>query len=181
MTAKSDDLSSLSVLPVAEQVEAQAEVETEAESENAEQEVNTTEESSDASNETVIANVKQETEETDGASAAAASEDLDDTVILPNDEGAPPAARPRVEIIRDYTPTHQSPDKVPTPPPDMSGHIRGVQGMELGGIINSDISQGSVLTPTTGVKKNFKALVDASSNVEPPSTAEKKNSGAEID
>ena len=201
ITAKSDDLSSLSILPVSEQAEAQSEVQTEAtggEDKKGEEagateegeEVNTTDESSEASNETsnetVIANVKQEAKEDDGAAgggaADSATEELDDTVILPGeDDGPPPPSRPRVKIIRDYTPTHQSPDKVPTPPPDMSGHIRGVQGMEAGGLINSEISQGSTLTPTRGVKKNFKALVDASSNVEPPSTAEKKNSGAEID
>ena len=183
VTAESDDLSSLSILPVAES-------ETEAGAAAGESgEVNTAESGSEVNTEesasgdmTVIANVKHEGADVEDKEAetggATAEDDLDDTLILPPDEQL--GAKPKVTIVKDYVETHQSPDKVPTPPPDRTGHIAGVQSMTRHGKISSEMNQ-EPLTPGTQVKQNFKALVDATNDMEAPSTAEKKAKKEEID
>ena len=183
VTAESDDLSSLSILPVAEgEADAGAAAGESSEVNTAESGSEVNAEDSASGDVTVIANVKQEeadAEDKEAETGGATGEDnLDDTLILPPDEQL--GAKPRVTIVKDYVETHQSPDKVPTPPPDKTGHIAGVQSMTRHGKINSEINQ-EPLTPGTQVKQNFKALVDATNNMEAPSTAEKKAKKEEID
>ena len=174
VSTKSDDLSSLSVLPIEEIQSEDASGDKEEVFEEAEETLDSATEES-ASDITVIEKEDNKFEE----------ESLDDTVLLPQDDqeaaGAAGGVKPRVEIVRDYDEVHQSPDKILTPPPDKTGHIAGVQGMTKLGKVNSEVTQEPPLTPGTIMKQNFKSLVEATKDVQPPNTAEKKAGGNEID
>ena len=112
-TVSSDDLSSLSVLPVDEKL-SQALADTTKESDA---------EVTDNLEETVI--------------RVDPDDDQPPVGEEPLKEGAVVTAGGTL-IIKDYVDQQQEPDKLATPPQDPTGHIKGVQGHTQGQIINSE-------------------------------------------
>ena len=75
-----------------------------------------------------------------------------------------------------HTDNNGSPDKLPTPPRDYTGHMVAVLGKTPAGTIDSSIESQSIMA------KMSKPLVNVSSEmVVPPNTEQKKQQGSEVD
>ena len=158
ITASSDDLSSLSVLCTGEVNVTESDVkETE----------ETTDEGEDEENleATVIIN-----EAGGGSQRADSLTPLGDEPPREEVEAGP--AKP-VIIINETPDIAQSPDKVPTPPPDATGHIYSVEAFAHGQTINSD--------PEVEVRRTMAALIANAPAVPTPNTEKKLAQSSQID
>ena len=90
----------------------------------------------------------------------------------PTEEVEAETAKP-VIIINETPDTAQSPDKVPTPPPDVTGHIYSVEAFAHGQTINSD--------PEIEVRRTMATLIANAPAVPTPNTEKKLAQSSQID
>ena len=147
ITARSDDLSSLSVLPVDEEEDKRI---------------------SQAMSES-----NQTLEELDNTVIRAESLDQTQPPVgeEPLSEGAVSTAG-GILIIKDYEEDQQEPDKQSTPPADPTGHIQFIQAYSQGQTINSEKKDLEKVNPELK-RKLFGALAEAAPEVPDPDTAQK--------
>ena len=162
ITTKSDDLSSLSVLPIDEE-----------ESERIKK---------------ALAEADKGGEGEDDSKDDTA--DLEDTVIRVDQNQPPLGEEPFTEgavsavsgtvIIKDYVEQHQEPDKQITPPKDATGHINMIQAHAMGQIINSEKKEVNPQPEVNPLLKLF-PLMSAAPEVPDPDTAQKIAQESQID
>ena len=148
-TASSDDLSSLSVLEVGAS------------------EVNVSEsdvEADDLENTVILKETGEQSQQADELTP------LGDEPLREEVETGPAKT---VIIVNETPDVKQSPDKMPTPPPDATGHIISVQTYAAGVTVNSD--------PEAGVRMAMASLIAGAPRVPTPNTEKKKAEASQID